>query len=520
MSVHRAKAYTLPGDLRYYILRGNAMVSLVPVDQLPFQLQGFPRQLSHRQLSDEGWKFVAETTELASQIPVQSPSTTFANHTTASGQPRHLAPDHHVRSEATTGRLEGLQSSRYNAASPATSTVPDVVRLSSASITERPLSLTDSFAAIYQQDAQRIGYRTSHPSGIEPDQTKKEYCTHWIKTGECAFMSIGCKYKHEMPDVEKLRELGFTQGMPRWWKEKSAIVARGPTWMQRRSAEENCDNEDSINPSPRRDISDISTWRHRTQTKKSGEDDKDQPRQILKKDTSSHNEATSHTINLPRLTSPRVIRTHNSIEDLLIDLGDTPAPPSSPRTSIASCDRSTLISNCTTASSNLCSDVSSAVPTHINAHSATSSSTKNTAKTQYPSTRPQSRRRSTTSWASESEEETKPVKLATSAPKRKSPPRRTSKPSTASTLPVGLASSKYASSTVREKALTNHNKNTSHRKRESKDQDVDGPALLGQIEQLKREMYTKVQKAKTVQAEARKVLPAGTRIVVAKDTAV
>jgi hypothetical protein len=35
-----------------------------------------------------------------------------------------------------------------------------------------------------------------------------------------------------MPDLDKLREIGFPTGYPKWWKEKTAV--RAPTWLQRR----------------------------------------------------------------------------------------------------------------------------------------------------------------------------------------------------------------------------------------------------------------------------------------------
>jgi hypothetical protein len=61
------------------------------------------------------------------------------------------------------------------------------------------------------------------PSGILPDPKKKEYCSYWLRTGECDFIAQGCLYKHEMPDREKLRQLGFTRGYPLWYQEKRRL---------------------------------------------------------------------------------------------------------------------------------------------------------------------------------------------------------------------------------------------------------------------------------------------------------
>jgi hypothetical protein len=103
----------------------------------------------------------------------------------------------------------------------------------------------DAIAGSDPVTAARIGYvprRPLPPSGAEPEQEKKVYCTYWIRTGECDYTQQGCLYKHEMPDLETLKKIGFISE-PRWWKEKYAVklgvapsstIIRGPTWMQRR----------------------------------------------------------------------------------------------------------------------------------------------------------------------------------------------------------------------------------------------------------------------------------------------
>ena len=98
---------------------------------------------------------------------------------------------------------------------------------------ERLSPLADAVASIYPNDALRLGYTSSTISGMP----RKVYCTHWIATGECRWTLTGCKYKHEMPGTEKLRELGFTRGTPKWWKDKNAVSPpKTMTWMQRRLA--------------------------------------------------------------------------------------------------------------------------------------------------------------------------------------------------------------------------------------------------------------------------------------------
>ncbi|KAI9805644.1 MAG: hypothetical protein M1833_005136 [Piccolia ochrophora] len=58
-------------------------------------------------------------------------------------------------------------------------------------------------------------------TGVSGDPGK-EYCTHWIFHGECAFTHSprGCKFKHEMPlDREGLAKVGL-KDVPKWWLER------------------------------------------------------------------------------------------------------------------------------------------------------------------------------------------------------------------------------------------------------------------------------------------------------------
>ncbi|KAL2862855.1 uncharacterized protein BJX67DRAFT_287990 [Aspergillus lucknowensis] len=49
---------------------------------------------------------------------------------------------------------------------------------------------------------------------------KKEYCSYWIRHGECDYQQQGCLYKHEMPlDLPMLEKLGL-RDVPRWYREK------------------------------------------------------------------------------------------------------------------------------------------------------------------------------------------------------------------------------------------------------------------------------------------------------------
>ncbi|KAL4803622.1 hypothetical protein BDV18DRAFT_162642 [Aspergillus unguis] len=58
---------------------------------------------------------------------------------------------------------------------------------------------------------------------------KKEYCSYWIRHGECDYQQQGCLYKHEMPhDRAMLEKLGL-RDIPRWYRDKFNIPSLLPS---------------------------------------------------------------------------------------------------------------------------------------------------------------------------------------------------------------------------------------------------------------------------------------------------
>jgi hypothetical protein len=104
MTVHAkvmSSSPTLPESVRYYIERnpGNILIPLIPVDQLPFQPEGVPSQLSKQHVSEENWQRVTGVTEAAIVLPVQLilPVTIT---------PIYRAPDYNVKQDAAVQVLE------------------------------------------------------------------------------------------------------------------------------------------------------------------------------------------------------------------------------------------------------------------------------------------------------------------------------------------------------------------------------------------------------------------------------
>ncbi|KAJ5062698.1 hypothetical protein J3E74DRAFT_265941 [Bipolaris maydis] len=329
MATQNQNICSLPEDLRCYLLRGNMMVPLIPADQLPFQLKGIPRQLTHRQMSDQGWKLFKETKDAPSMLSVQAPiPNDRPSHHSPDGKPPYLAPDHNVRTESQSTNTALGRPGRLSPQSPAAGAYECPGTPSTTGV-ERHSSLADAVASVYHREAQRSGYNNSNPG---PEPSKKVYCTHWIATGECRWMHTGCKYKHEMPGTEKLRVLGFTRGTPRWWRERNAVSPAKPlTWMQRKvggGAGSQGLEPPAENMPPARSFPDAMTFRTRGSEERygpGGEVQKLAGRGADKRQTRVEPSTTSSSTTTTAITPLVLLQTPN-----LIDLEDTPLSPPSP----------------------------------------------------------------------------------------------------------------------------------------------------------------------------------------------
>ncbi len=214
------------------------MVPLIPVDQLPndcIPLE-MPAQLSHRQISNENWKFVAETSELPRTLacPSLDSSTQCSSPETTSGQ--FLAPDHRVHSQSDLKHVEVTQQElKLDRVTPTKiASGSNSPQSSHSSIAEASPPKENDFIVAYQRKLHPSFHSETSPSSTASTSQKKIFCTYWIKTGACAFLSQGCKYKHEMPSEEVLHSIGFTQGTPRWWKENLALTQQRQYGIHRR----------------------------------------------------------------------------------------------------------------------------------------------------------------------------------------------------------------------------------------------------------------------------------------------
>lgn len=61
---------------------------------------------------------------------------------------------------------------------------------------------------------------------------KKVYCTYWIARGECHFAQQGCRFKHEMPNLEILEKIMGRRSFPKWWLESIGHVSAPPPHLR------------------------------------------------------------------------------------------------------------------------------------------------------------------------------------------------------------------------------------------------------------------------------------------------
>ncbi|KAH9835965.1 C-x8-c-x5-c-x3-h type zinc finger protein [Teratosphaeria destructans] len=263
---------TIPPRPFFFIARSNGLlVPLIPADELPFnvRLQGVQRVMPIEQTY--GMQYVgsapysgmtykleqdisAPMQRSTSQPPGGSPNGHVRSQSNNSVNPfaKYLAPDALARQalaqSAGNAAVAAMSRQRTPAAAAAHETAtswrsnyqPSTASQSGPAQTgDKTQSLIDAIlsSAGGAEEAARLGYvpkpTITPPSGALPDQDKKEYCTYWIRTGECDYIQQGCLYKHEMPDRATLSKIGF-RTLPRWWAEKQTLM-QGPVEHRERS---------------------------------------------------------------------------------------------------------------------------------------------------------------------------------------------------------------------------------------------------------------------------------------------
>ena len=88
-------------------------------------------------------------------------------------------------------------------------------------------------------------------SGPISRKGEKVFCTYWIARGECHFSQQGCKFRHEMPDLETLGIIMGRRSFPKWWLESiGPILATPPHLRQAATNSRQQGKRRAITPKP------------------------------------------------------------------------------------------------------------------------------------------------------------------------------------------------------------------------------------------------------------------------------
>ena len=226
----------------YFISRSNGMlVPLVPADELPYnvRLHGLPRTLRFDQtygMQHVGTQpYTGATFKLENETSVmrpasQPPTPAHSRNSSSSPSKQFLPPDALARQAITNvagaGNEQHPLPQRPMSAHDLT-TMP-WRKTPTSSPVDKTQAVIDAIVGAKQGPEAVRTQSAAPPSGSVPDQDKKEFCTYWIRTGECDYTQQGCLYKHEMPDPDTLKAIGF-RGTPKWWIEKNQKVKLGST---------------------------------------------------------------------------------------------------------------------------------------------------------------------------------------------------------------------------------------------------------------------------------------------------
>lgn len=218
---------TLPPQ--FWVLRPqtNTMVPLIAVDELPptITIRGVPRSLEAKDLT--GMTMAGSADSRHRTHIVDMPNEALANHTPPSGYLTGLGlqdsafaiPAYPSRSTVNTNILPQPPKA-YGISEQMPSHIKSPVTGNSVPVT--------SFAVPYRVD------RNPGPNPLPPWQDSssiplkaapgvKEYCSFWLRKGECDYAQQGCLYKHEMPlDRAVLERLGH-RDIPKWYREKHGL---------------------------------------------------------------------------------------------------------------------------------------------------------------------------------------------------------------------------------------------------------------------------------------------------------
>ena len=206
---------------QHFITRQNGtMVPLIALDELPatVSLRGVPRKLSAYDVA--GMKCLGTVESQHRQYIVDGPRQGF--------QPEQKAVENGLLASkyatgATNNDLESSLSGlglRSRTASPVVQGPQPKAYGIKETRSSLPSTLRNNPVRSTEQDARPL---TIEDLARNPAPGVKEYCSYWLRHGECDYAQQGCLYRHEMPlDPPTLEKLGL-RDIPRWYREKHGL---------------------------------------------------------------------------------------------------------------------------------------------------------------------------------------------------------------------------------------------------------------------------------------------------------
>ena len=215
---------TEPLRPQLFVTRQNGtMVPLVAVDELPstMSIRGVPRILSPHEISgmtgvgtfnSRHRQYVIDGLNRGYEIPPSSGDRSLMGSSFSASTTRPLKNDllwgkSRTPTFPTPSKAYGIQEQP-----PSNPTMPFSNMPPSTQDPSTPAAVSD-LPAFHNLDELPIG----RAPGI------KEYCSYWLRHGECDYAQQGCLYRHEMPlDQSTLEKLGL-RDIPRWYREKHRL---------------------------------------------------------------------------------------------------------------------------------------------------------------------------------------------------------------------------------------------------------------------------------------------------------
>ena len=209
----------------------NTIVPLIALDELPptITIRGVPRALDLKDLT--GMTGVGPVEPRHRTHIVEMPNESTASRAPKTGGGLGLSDSIFATSDCTLGQSTNpnifpqppkaygiLEQMPSHITSPVTGNQVPVSSFTSPPTFDRPLRIDRNPGPNPLPPWQDS---TSVPMRVAPGV--KEYCSYWLRCGECDYAQQGCLYKHEMPlNRDVLERLGH-RDIPKWYREKHGL---------------------------------------------------------------------------------------------------------------------------------------------------------------------------------------------------------------------------------------------------------------------------------------------------------